>query len=220
MSQNKKFFSTPSGQIIGLVGLLFASLITYYFYALSTNGVIATPEVLPSVSQEDHTRGGKAASVTIVEYGDFQCPACSAYEKIIREIEKKYPEDVRVTFRHFPLIQLHKNAFMAAKYSEAAGSQGKFWEMHDMLYDKQAEWGDTLDAEVRIQGYGKLLGLDSTKLQQVANSKEAEDRVIVNLKEATALKLPGTPSFFINGKKIDSKDIQVAVDDAVKSLKK
>ncbi len=220
MSQNKNFFSTPTGQIIGLVGLLFASLIAYYFYAISSNGAVTNQDVPPAVSQEDHVRGGKSAIVTIVEYGDFQCPACSAYEKIVSTIQKKYPEDVRVTFRHFPLIQIHRNAFMAAKYTEAAGAQGKFWEMHDILYLKQEEWGSTLDAETKIQGYGKELGLDVTKLQQTANSKDAEDRVMVNLKEATALKLPGTPSFFINGNKVEAKDIQAAVDDAVKALKK
>ena len=181
---------------------------------------MTTPDIVPAISQEDHTRGGKSAVVTIIEYGDFQCPACSAYEKIVREIEKKYPEDVRITFRHFPLTQIHKNAFMAAKYAESAGSQGKFWEMHDILYERQTEWGEALDAEAKIQGYGKELGLDVTKLGQTANSKESQDRVLVNLKEATALKLPGTPSFFVNGNKVESKDIQIAVENAVKDLKK
>lgn len=216
MTKTQKFLTSPSGKIVGLTTLLFASLLGYYFYAIHSGAV--NPETkgsLPVISQEDHTRGAAAAKVTIVEYGDFQCPACKSYEPIVSELLQKYPQDVRVTFRHFPLIQIHKNAYLAATYAEAGGALGKFWEMHDTLYANQSEWGESLDAEQKILGYAKVLGLDTEKLQTLAKSKEVEERIVVNYKEANSLKLPGTPSFFVNGKLIESKDLENEVTAAV-----
>ncbi len=212
MTKYKKFLNTPSGKIISLTTALFVALILYYFYAISQGTAITTnPTETVTVSLEDHTRGGKAAKVTIVEYGDFQCSACRAYESLVKEILAKYPEDVRVTFREFPLINVHKNAFMSATYAEAAGVQGKFWEMHDILYDKQEEWGETLDAETRIQGYAKEIGLDVEALKKAVSSDAIQQKVVASYKEAMGLKLQGTPSFFVNGTLIKSSDLQTEI---------
>lgn len=212
---------TPSGKILALTALLFISLLGYYFYAVSKGEVAAeSPAQTVTVSKEDHTRGGKSASVTIVEYGDFQCPACKAYESIVRTLATKYPEAVRVTFRHFPLIQVHKNAFLAASYAEAAGAQGKFWEMHDALYDHQGEWGEALDAEQKILSYAKTIGLDLTTLQTAAKSQAVTDVIAASYKEAGMLKLQGTPSFFVNGNKVESASLQAEVEKAIVASKK
>lgn len=221
MNKITQFLKTPSGKIVGLTALLFVALLAYYAFAVSKGEVVPVDDAkIITVSQEDHTRGGKAASVTIVEYGDFQCPACKAYEGMVRTIMAKYPTDVRVTFRNFPLIQIHKNAFLAASYAEASGEQGKFWEMHDMLYDKQEEWGEALDAEAKIVSYAKTLNLDITKLQTVAKSQAISEKIAASYKEAGLLKLQGTPSFFINGNKIESQFLQAEVDKAVTATKK
>ncbi len=221
MKSYSKFIQTPSGKILALTAFLFISLLGYYFYAVSQGEVkTETPAQTVTVSQEDHTRGGKNASVTIVEYGDFQCPACKAYEGAVRALQAKYPEEVRVTFRHFPLIQIHKNAFLSASYAEAAGAQGKFWEMHDALYDHQEEWGEALDAEQKILGYAKTFGLDIEKLQAAAKSQAVTDAIAASYKEAGLLKLQGTPSFFVNGNKVESTSLQAEVDKAVAASKK
>lgn len=212
MTKTQKFFTSPSGKIVGLTTLLFASLLGYYFYAVHSGSVdLKTASTLPSIAQEDHTRGAVGAKVTIVEYGDFQCPACGAYEPTVRGLLAKYPQDVRVTFRHFPLVQIHRNAYLAASYAEAAGSLGKFWEMHDALYDNQKDWSEGLEAETKILGYAKNMGLDTEKLKALSASKEVEDRVAADYKEASALRLPGTPSFFVNGKSVESKDLESEV---------
>ena len=97
-----------------------------------------------SYQQEESDRvwGSETAKVTLIEYADFQCPACATYYPIVKELKEKYPEDLRVVFRHFPLITIHKNAFPSAIAAEAAQEQGKFWEMHDILFEKQGEWSD------------------------------------------------------------------------------
>jgi protein-disulfide isomerase len=221
MTSYSKFIRTPSGKILVLTALLFISLLGYYFYALSKGEIKnENPAQVVTVSQEDHTRGGKNASVTIVEYADFQCPACKAYEVGVRALSAKYPEDVRVTYRYFPLIQIHKNAFLAASYAEAAGAQGKFWEMHDALYDNQGEWGEALDAEQKILSYAKTLGLDLSRLQTAAKSQAVTDVIAASYKEAGLLKLQGTPSFFVNGNKVESMSLQAEVDKAVAASKK
>lgn len=221
MTKYTKFFKTSSGKIVGLTVLLFVALFAYYSYAVSSGSVKTdTGTVTKEVSLEDHTRGAKAATVSIIEYGDFQCPACKAYETSVQALLAKHTDDVRLTFRHFPLMQIHKNAFMAATYAEAAGMQGKFWEMHDTLYEKQEEWGEALDAETKVQGYAASLGLDMAQVKSAVSSKDVQDKILSQFKEASLLKLPGTPSFFVNGKKVESKDLEKEVESALAESKK
>jgi protein-disulfide isomerase len=216
MKKYTKFLSTGSGQIIGFTALLFISLLAYYFYKIAHTPLQSDLTTVPSLTQEDHTRGAKDAKVTIIEYGDFECPACKAYESVVRDLQAKHKDDIRLTFREFPLITIHKNAFMSASYAESASLQGKFWEMHDILYDKQEEWGESLDAEQKIKVYASEIGLDVAKLSNDAQSEAVKNKIIADYKEAGILKLPGTPSFFVNGVKIDSKDLVTKVEDLLK----
>ncbi len=221
MTKYDKFLGSPSGKIVGLTVLLFVFILGYYFYA--TNKETSGTQVKSStvtVSDKDYTKGSKNGEVSIIEYADFQCPACKAYASVVSQIIKKYPNDVRLTFRHFPLISIHKNALLAATYAEAAGEQGKFWEMHDALFANQEEWGEALDAERKILAYGAALGLDVKALEATAKSDVVREKVVASYKEASTLKLQGTPSFFLNGSKVESGNLAQEVDKAVALLKK
>ena len=221
MTKYNKFIKSPSGKIVILTASLFLAILAYYFYAISSG--TKTPEVkneTVGVSDKDYTKGSPNAQVNIIEYADFQCPACKAYESVISQILKKYPDDVRFTFRHFPLISIHKNALLAATYAEAAGEQGKFWEMHDALFANQQEWSEALDAEKKMLGYGASLGLNVATLEKTAKSDAVREKVVASYKEAMTLKLQGTPSFFVNGNKVESSNLTREVDNAVSALKK
>ncbi len=215
MKKLSHFLKTPQGKIIsGIVGII-VLLFAYYFYAMSK--VEATPTSTEiTISEKDHVRGKGGAKVTIVEFADFQCPACRAYEPLVRKVVEDNKDTVQLVFRNFPLTQIHPNALLAAKAAEAAGVQGKFWEMHDVLYDKQDEWSSALNARDKFMVYATTLGLDMTKFAQDLNSKEIEDKIRAEMKEGVALGVQGTPSFFVNGKKIENPRSVEAFDKIVK----
>jgi protein-disulfide isomerase len=201
--------STEGKFVIGLVlivGLLFA----YYFFAMAGKEDNTISEI--SVTKNDHVRGAVDGTVTLVEFGDFQCPACAAYEPLVRQVLADNKKTLKVVYKHFPLIQIHPNALLGAKAAEAAGVQGKFWEMHDMLYDKQAEWSTGLNARDLIMTYAADLKLDTKKFAEDLTSKAVEDKVFAEAKEGTALGVQGTPTFFLNGKKITNPSSLEAFD--------
>lgn len=195
--------SATNNLLIGIL-VIIVVLFGYYFYAMKTRPTDSTQEPHVVVSLEDHVRGGATAPVTLVEFGDFQCPACGAYEPLVRQVQATQGNNMRLVFRHFPLTQLHPNALLAAKFSEAASIQGKFWEMHDALYDNQKEWEGSLAAQDLFTKYGAKIGLDVTKLVNDANSQAVEDKILAQYKEGVKLGVQGTPTFFVNGVKIDN----------------
>jgi protein-disulfide isomerase len=156
------------------------------------------------VNQEDWVKGAEDAKVTIIEYGDFQCPSCASYFPIIKQLLEEFPDDLKVAYRYLPLVQIHKNAIPSAKAAEAAGIQGKFWEMHDKLFENQTDWENDADPFNKFLGYAKELGLEEEKFKSDYESKEVEERVTNQSLEAARLGLNSTPSFFLNGKKIDT----------------
>lgn len=150
-------------------------------------------------------RGGENAKVKITEFGDFQCPACKAYEPIVRQISKEFGGKVVVNFKHYPLTSVHKNALLGARAAEAAGAQGKFWEMHDWLYDNQESWGElpAAEAEAKIIAGAEKLKLDMDKFKEDLNSKTLENKILAQQNEGIELGVIATPTFYINNKKLD-----------------
>lgn len=148
-------------------------------------------------------KGSSNATVTLVEFADFQCPACGAYAPLIKDIASKYGSKVQIIFRHFPLLQIHPNALVAAYAAEAAGAQGKFWEMYDILFEKQSEWSQSVADEFFIT-YAKNLGLDIPRFLKDMDSMEVDNFVKADLALANRLALSGTPTFFLNGKVIEN----------------
>jgi protein-disulfide isomerase len=208
MKNVHKALKHPQGKLLVVFALLIIALFTYYFYAMSKRGAVSTATV--EVSDTDHVRGAVGAKATLVEFGDFQCPACGAYEPLVRKVLADHKDTLAVVFRHFPLTQIHQNALLAAKASEAAGLQGKFWEMHDMLYDKQGEWSATLNARDFMISYAKVLKLDTQKFSTDLGSDAIEKKVLAEYQEGVKLGLMGTPTFFLNGKQLT--DIKSAQD--------
>ena len=218
MKNLSRFLGTMQGKVIGGIIIIIIALFAYYFYA--TKGVDTTTPAEIVVSDTDHIRGALDGKITLVEFGDFQCPACGAYEPLVRKLVVDNAGILKVVFRHFPLTPIHQNALLAAKASESAGLQGKFWEMHDILYDKQSEWSGALNARDIFINYASILKLDQAKFISGLENKSIEEKILAEFKEGVKLGVQGTPTFFVNGKKIDSpksiEDFDKIIKDAAK----
>ncbi len=122
----------------------------------------------------------------------------------VKQVLADNKDTLKLVYRHFPLTQIHKNALGAAIATEAAGVQGKFWEMHDILYDKQEEWGNALNARDYFLTYATTIGLDTKKFQESLSNESLEAKVLAEFREGVRLGVQGTPTFFLNGKKLDN----------------
>lgn len=183
----------------------------------SNSGTKGTTTVNPT----NHTEGSTKSGVVLMEYGDYQCPACGQYYPILKQIYDKYQGQIIFQFRNFPLVQLHPNAFVAARVAEAADKQGKFWEMHDLLYENQQAWGPSSSPNTFFLGYAKQLGLDTVKFQQDMMAQATNDLINADIAEGQKLGANSTPTFAINGKKLETNPRSVdefnkLIDDAIK----
>ncbi|MDQ3816601.1 MAG: thioredoxin domain-containing protein [Acidobacteriota bacterium] len=149
-----------------------------------------------------HSRGGQNAKVTVDEYGDYQCPPCGALYPELKVLEKDYGDQVRFVFHQFPLPMVHKHAQLAAQAAEAAALQGKFWEMHDMLYQNQLSWSVAEDARPVFIQYARILGLDVDRFTRDLDSYEVKSRVDLDIERGKSLGVQGTPTVFINGRQL------------------
>ncbi len=153
------------------------------------------------VTDTDWVTGPEDAAVTIIEYGDFQCPICGELEPTLAQLRADYPEDVRFVFRHFPLINTHDKAALSLAAAEAAGFQDKFWEMHDLLYARQTEWSalSLPDFRTWVTAAAVELGLNENQFSGALISQTYADMAQNAFEEASGLGIPGTPFLIING---------------------
>lgn len=150
----------------------------------------------------DTSRMTKSASakVNIVEFGDFQCPGCAAlYPRIKQVLEEYKDKDVNFVFRNFPLEAIHPNAFAAAEAAETAGKLGKYWEMHELLYQRQNEWGTLSDPTDSFVNYAESLGLNGGEFKTLFTQHLFRDVIKADQKDGESVKVGSTPSVFING---------------------
>ncbi|MGW0805050.1 Na+/H+ antiporter NhaA [Nonomuraea sp. NPDC002799] len=201
-----------------LAGSLMAALLGWVIFKLAWDrgGVCAPPdaepeEVLPElltvpVGPGDHVRGPGDAKVTLIEYGDFECPYCGRLHPVLEELRRKHPKDLRVVFRHFPLRTLHPRAGSAALVSEAAADQGKFWEMHDILYDNQRFLTDS-----DLEHYAAELDVDPW-----TNLPDHAARIALDETSGHDSGVRGTPTLFLNGRRyqgsLDARSIERALE--------
>lgn len=153
----------------------------------------------------DHVYGKTDSKVTFINYGDFQCPACGSNHPRIKTIVEQYKDKIRFVFRNFPLTSIHSNAKAAAAAAEAAGLQGKYWEMHDKIYENQSDWSSLSESQ-RVDfftGYAKNLGLDTAKFSSDIASKNISDKISYDLALGQKAKVEGTPTFYLDGTKLD-----------------
>jgi protein-disulfide isomerase len=161
----------------------------------------STTSLTVPVGKRDHIQGSSSAVVTLLEYGDYQCPFCGDTHPIIKSLQKQFGDEMRFVFRNFPLARLHAYAQRAAEAAEAAGAQGKFWEMHDYLYEHQ----QALDAGNLVRA-AERLGLDKVKFNREVAERFYADRVQQDIDSAMESGVGGTPTLFINGVRNDDDD--------------
>lgn len=152
----------------------------------------------------NHTYGQGSTGVVVLEYGDFQCPSCYQYYPIFKQLKDKYQDQVTFQFRHFPIVSAHPHAMAAHRAAEAAAKQNKFWEMHDLLYERQQSWSTTNSAAAIFEGYAAELGLNIEQYKNDASSSSTGADVQADFKAGEAAGVQGTPTFFIDGKKIET----------------
>lgn len=168
----------------------------------------------------NHVTGAENSPVTLVEYGDFQCPACKSFFPIVQQIKEDYKDKLKFQFRHYPLTQIHSNAFIGSRAAEAAGKQDKFFEMHDLLYENQETWSASQNPTQVLEGYATQLGLNVEQFKTDMNSPEVANVVNADAKAAQAIGATSTPTFVINDKKIEKnpqsiEEFKQLIDDAL-----
>jgi len=196
-----------SGAIIStFILLLFA-------YKLTSTPIKTDFSEINKIRSDDHIKWSKDNKNILVEYSDFQCPACKSFHEVLKSFEASSSPDFAITqketlvFRCYPLYQIHKNSLNAAYAAEAAALQNKFWEMVDVLYDKQSEWSSLSDPKNYFINLAKSLKLDTEKFQKDMDSKEVKDKVQANLTEGKSIGISSTPTFFLNGKQVNVRSI-------------
>jgi protein-disulfide isomerase len=189
----------------------------------ATTSTLAANSTAAEQSEDSklHVRGPRNAPLTLEIYGDFQCPACGTASRVVDELQKEYQGKMRVIFHEYPL-EMHRHAKEAAMAAEAAGLQGKFWEMHDALYQYQDVWSKISDVSFFFESYARMIGLDLEQFNEDRKSMKVEDMVIEDGTDGMARGVQNTPTLFLNGNllKAFTKDKLKEVIDATLAEKK
>jgi protein-disulfide isomerase len=204
--QRNRVQPKPKSKAKIIVWSLVAIAIIGLVWSLSSGSTEKSSAVntLTAIVSDDYIIGPVNAPVTLIEYLDFECEACGAYFPLIKQLEKEFSDDLRVVMRYFPLPG-HKNGLTAALAVEAAAQQGKYNEMHDLLFEEQENWGEQSVPNPSIfEEYAKKLGLDMERFRQDVSLQSVRDRVQRDVDSGRQLGNTGTPSFFLNGKKINN----------------
>lgn len=158
-----------------------------------------------------HVEGQNKDNISLVEYGDYQCPYCGQYYPVVKQIQAEYNQQISFQFRNFPLTSIHANAFAGARAAEAAALQGKFWQMHDLLYEQNLEnqqqpsvpsWISATDPTTFFDADAQQLGLNVTQFKTDYSSSKVNNLINADMAEGNKLNISGTPSFFLDGKQI------------------
>lgn len=179
---------------------------------------VAVSMLILPVSERDHIKGPETAPVTLVEYGDYECPHCGQAYYIVKELEHLLASQLRFVFRHFPLTSVHPHAELAAEAAEAAGAQGQFWPMHDCLFEHQRALDDQ-----HLTEYAAELGLDMARFVREVAAHHYAARIREDFLSGVRSGVNGTPTFFINGVRHDGSydfvSLLSAIEDAVEQAK-
>lgn len=184
---NKRFVGMVLGAIIVVVSFLWLTQ--------------PSTETDSSAKATNHTLGKGGKGVTLLEYGDYQCPACGTFHPVVKQIVQKYEADIIFQFRNYPLEAIHTNARAGSRAAEAANLQGKFWEMHDMLYENQSSWSSVTDPYQVFKGYAQQIGVaDLAKFETDYRSSAVNDIINADLREGQKIEITSTPTFILDGK--------------------
>ena len=212
--------------IVAVVGFITVGAGTMLYRAKgSVTLTISKEEAVGKETQDSmHARGPVQAPVTLEEFGDFQCPPCGMISGPLLEIEKDYGPKLRVIFRNFPFPN-HQHALEAADAAEAAGLQGRYWEMHDLLYKEQATWSKAPDVNQLFVSYARILGLEMDRFETDIAGPTVKARVTADQERGKSLGVTATPSIFINNQGVPPKSLnptalRAAIDEALKEKEK
>lgn len=206
--------------IIGLVMVLAVFMSWWYYNSTKTDGTTKSgtrPATSPTPvnvanaplgAQPPNMLGSPTATVTVEEFADFQCPACADKHPILKEIQSIYGSRIKFVFRHFPL-QMHEKAYDAAVAAEAAGIQGKFWDMQNQLYTNQKAWSSDPNYKQVFKSYAEKIGLDIAKYETDAAGIQTKGRVDEDVRRGRALNVNSTPTIYINGKSVPYDQMSV-----------
>ena len=198
---DKRFLSILAGLVVIFGGIFVLS-------QHSSNKSSSGPASSNNSKTTNHIQGSGSNGVTLVEYGDYECPICEAYYLPFKQLSSQLSKDAQFQFRNLPLVQIHPNAFAAARAAEAADLQGKFWAMHDKLYENQTAWATATSPLEIFKSYAKDLGLDVTKFSSDYSSGTVNDRINADLAAfGKTSQQQATPTFFLDGKVLDNKDV-------------
>lgn len=187
--------------VIGVISVvLFGGAIWYSSIAAEKNN--------EGVEIIQHIKGNPDAAITLVEYSDFQCPACGAFQPVAKEIMETYADDIRFEYKHFPLVRAHPFAIPAALAAEAAGQQGKFYEFHDKLFENQQTWSSAAVSAPFFIQYAEELDLDIPTFKRHMKSSLLDEKVRADFAAGQAIGVSATPSFFLNGEFMDPDEFQ------------
>jgi len=162
--------------------------------------------------------GQESGVITVTEYADFQCPACAQFFPLVQQVKEQFKDKVRFEFKHFPLVQIHPNATSAHRAAQAASNQGKFWEMHDIIYQNQTTWSSSKNPTGIFEQFAQQVGLDMAKFKTDSASSDALAVINADIATGKDLKVSGTPTFFIDGKVIEDTNSIATVDDFSKVI--
>lgn len=189
--------------VIAIIGVVIAGMVIFTASPRNEPSSNQTASLINLFSEKEWEKGNPSASVTLVEYSDFQCPACGAYSTIVKRLIGEFGDRVKLIYRHFPLRNTHKNAQLAAQAAEAAGSQGKFWEMHDLLFENQAQWSViSFAAGTAFEEFAESLNLNIDQFKKDIDSQNIKNKIEKDFQSGIAAGVDHTPTFFINRKQI------------------
>ncbi|MBP7018045.1 DsbA family protein [Candidatus Saccharibacteria bacterium] len=179
---------------------------------------------IAAVTEKDHAKGAENPKVTLIEYGDFQCPFCGVVHPTLNQVLPEYKDSVKFVYRHFPITNIHPNTLVMHRAAEAASNQDKFFELYDMIYENQQEWSESKNPLEIVTGYAKQIGLDVDQFKKDINSVEVADRVREVKNEGEKAGVESTPTFFVNGNKVDAPrsadELREILDKALKDANK
>jgi len=194
------FIAITLGVLLGVGGML---------WQFGQNGVV---KPIANIAGEMKNVKGEGELI-VTEFSDFQCPGCALSQPKLKEMISKYEGKVKLVFRHFPLTSIHKHALVSAYVAEAAGLHGKFWEMHDLLFERQNQWATLNEPKARFVEYAKELGLNEETFKTDMESENVKQVVAKDLAEANRNRLMGTPSFFVDGVEMDLDQIEKKLEE-------
>ncbi|OGK15476.1 hypothetical protein A2690_03105 [Candidatus Roizmanbacteria bacterium RIFCSPHIGHO2_01_FULL_39_12b] len=203
---------------IGIITVILIVVASIFLTRQQKSPTLEGPSVDTKILVRDDSQiqSTPSARLTLVEFADFQCPACGQAHPLVKGLVEKYKNNLNYVFRHFPLPQ-HKNGFTASVAAEAAASQNKFWEMQDNLFSNQSEWSDLNDSNAIFKKYAKELGLDTKKFEADLKNKNIKNKINSDTADGKSLGVNSTPTFFLNGQRMQNfGDIETIIKSEIK----